>query len=174
MSDKRNAGARLGVAPGAVRLNDSNLIMVRHIARRVAPDEAEAMAQASKALHAALAGGDDALAQARRLQESVNKLLVQIEKHKFSAADLRGILEGLIDDGLAGHYSDYQGAEQAAMALQAIADFMARRGLAAAPALRPALERVMAAVANDEAYRPEQFATALRELRAGIEQAGRQ
>ena len=174
MSDKRNAGARLGVAPGAVRLNDANLIMVRHIARRVAPGEAEALAQASKALHAALAGGGDALAQARRLQQAVKKLLVEIERHQFSAADLRGILQGLIDDGLAGQYSDYQGAEQAAMALQAVGDFMARRGLAAAPALRPALERVMAAVANDEAYRPEQFSAALRELRAGIEHAGTQ
>ncbi len=174
MSDKRNAGARLGVAPGAVRLNDANLIMVRHIARRVAPGEAEALAQASKALHAALAGGGDVLLQARELREKIGTLVSGIEKHQFSAADLRGIFQGLIDDGLSGHYSDYQGAEQAAMALQAIADFMARRGLAAAPALRPALERVMAAVANDEAYRPEQFAAALRELRAGIEQAGRQ
>lgn len=171
MSDKRNAGARLGVAPGAVRLNDSNLIMVRHIARRVAPADAEALANASKALHAALAGGGDVLLHANELRERIGRLVARVEKHKFSADDLRGIFRGLIDDGLAGQYSDYQGAEQAAMALQALADFMARRGLAQAPALRPAMRRVMAAVAKDEAYRADEFAAALRELRTGIEQA---
>ena len=172
MSQPRNSGARLGVAPGAVRLNDANLLMVRHIARRVAPRDAEALAQSSRALHAALAGGTDALTHARGLRESIQKLVPAIEKHRFTAEDLRGMFQALIDDGLAGQYSDYQGAEQAAMALQALADFMARRQLAHASALRPALQRVMAAVANDEAYRPEQFTAALRELRTGIERTG--
>jgi hypothetical protein len=170
MSQPRNAGARLGVSPGAVRLNDSNLLMVRHIARRVAPGEAEALAQSSRALHAALAGGGDALVHAARMRELIVKIISRIEKHAFSAEDLRGMFQALIDDGLAGQYSDYQGAEQAAMALQALSDFMARRSLAQAPALRPALRKVMAAVANDEAYRPDEFAAALRELRAGIGQ----
>lgn len=171
MSQPRNSGARLGVAPGAVRLNDANLLMVRHIARRVAPRDAEALAQSSRALHAALAGGTDALTHARGLRETIERLVPAIEKHRFTAEDLRGMLQTLIDDGLAGQYSDYQGAEQAAMALQALADFMARRNLTQAPALRPALQRVMVAVSNDEAYRPEQFTAALRDLRAGIEQA---
>ena len=165
MSNARNSGARLRLAPGAVRLNDSHLIMMRHIARRVAPAEAEALAQASAALHAAIAGRDDALAQAKRLRQGIQALLPKIEAHHFSAQDLRGVFDGLIDDGLAGQYSDYQGAEQAAMALQAVADFMARRGFLAAASIRPAMDRVMAALASDEAYRPDEFARALRALR---------
>ena len=166
MSKARNAGARLGVQPGAVRLNDANLLMVRHIARRVAPRDAAAISDASRTLHAAIAGGNDALVQAGRLGKLIGGLTSKIEKHNFSAEDLRAIMESLIDDGLAGEYSDYQGAEQAAMALQAVADFMARRGVGAAAPLRPAMQRIMATVANDEAYRPEEFAEALRSLKA--------
>jgi hypothetical protein len=77
----------------------------------------------------------------------------------------------LIDDGLAGQYSDYQGAEQAAMALQALADFMSRRALLAPPAIRPAMDRMMATLANDESYRAPEFTLALRELRKRAEEA---
>jgi hypothetical protein len=146
--------------------------MVRHIARRVAPQDADALAAASRALHGALAGNaGDVIPKALTLGSAIRKLIPEIEQHRFSPEDLRAIFAGLIDDGLAGQYSDYQGAEQAAMALQAVADFMSRRGMAAAAPIRPAMERVMSAVANDEAYRPEQFAAALRELRQRIEQA---
>jgi hypothetical protein len=171
MSKQRNAGARLGVQPGAVRLNDANLLMVRHIARRIAPGDAEALARASRAVHATIAGGGDLPAQIKRLRGLIGKLIPMIEKHKFSAEDLNGMLASLIDDGLDGQYSAYQGAEQAAMGLQAVADFMSRRKLAAAAPLRPAMQRVMAAVKNDEAYRPDEFAAALRELRAGMDKA---
>jgi hypothetical protein len=171
MSKQRNAGARLGVQPGAVRLNDANLLMVRHIARRVAPQAAEALAQASRAVHATIAGGGDLPAQVKRVRGSIGTLIPMIEKHRFSADDLHAILAGLIDDGLAGQYSDYQGAEQAAMGLQAVADFLSRRKFAAAAPLRPAMQRVMAAVKDDEAYRPDEFTAALRELRIGLGQA---
>ena len=169
MSDKRNAGARTGVAPGAVRLNDSNLLMVRHIARRVNPAGAEALARDIAGLHAALAGGDDALARAQAVRSAIRELVPKIGAHRFSAEDLRGVLLALIDDGLAGSYTDYQGAEQAAMAVQALADLMARRGLLKSAEIKPALGRMMAAVDNDEKYAPQGFVQALRELRGGVE-----
>ncbi|HYR33709.1 MAG TPA: multiheme c-type cytochrome [Burkholderiales bacterium] len=169
MSQKRAAGTRLGLAPGAVRLNDSSLLMVRHIARRVTPARAEALARDIAQLHTAIAGGDDALAQARRVRQSLQELVQATNAYRFSAADLRAVLFALIDDGLAGEYSDYQGAEQATMALQALADLMSRRGLLRAEALKPAMSQLLAAVANDEDYHPTKYTQALRELRAGIE-----
>ena len=99
----------------------------------------------------------------------VNRAVQKIGAHPFSDADLRGVLLALIDDGLAGQYSDYQGAEQAAMAAQALADFMSRRGVVKSAAVKPALGRLMAAVENDEQYTPARFADALRELRMGVE-----
>ena len=166
MSQRREAGARLGVQPGAVRLNDANLLMVRHIARRVAPQDAAAIAEASKAVHRALANGENVSGRVGELRQRIEKIIPAIERHQFSPEDLRAIFQSLIADGLAGEYSDYQGAEQAAMGLQAVADFMSRRGVAAAAPLRPAMERLMAAVKDDEAYRPEEFAAALRGLKA--------
>ena len=117
-------------------------------------------------MHVAIANGESVSVRVGELRERIEKLILAVEKHSFSAEDLRAILESLVDDGLAGEYSDYQGAEQAAMALQAVADFMSRRGVGAAAPLRPAMQRIMAAVANDEAYRPEEFAEALRSLKA--------
>ena len=122
-------------------------------------------------MHAAIAGGGDLSSKVKTLRGLIGKLTPAIEKHDFTAQDLNGMLASLIDDGLAGEYSDYQGAEQAAMGLQAVADFMSRRKLAAAAALRPGMQRVMAAVKDDEAYRAEEFAAALQQLRAGIDQA---
>lgn len=168
MSDQRNAGARLGIAPGAVRLNDSNLIMLRQIVRRIDARAGESLALGIERLYAAIGGGDDALAQARRVRQAIQELVPKISAHRFSGEDLRGIVLGLIDDGLRGQYSDYQGAEQAAMALQAVADFMARRGMLTAAAVKPAMGGLMAAVANDEDYKVERFAHALRELRVAI------
>jgi hypothetical protein len=169
MSQKRASGTRLGVAPGAVRLNDSSLLMVRHIARRVTPARADALAREIAQLHAAIAGGDDALPQARRVRQSLQELVQVTNAYRFSAADLRAVLFALIDDGLAGEYSDYQGAEQATMALQAVADLMSRRGLLRAESVKPAMSRLLAAVADDEDYHPAKYTQALRELRAGIE-----
>jgi hypothetical protein len=170
MSDKRNAGARLGGAPGTVRLNDSHLLMLRQIARRVDARSADALMRDSESLYAALAGGNDAGAPARRVRQSIENLVPRISAHEFSPQDLSAVLMGLIDDGLAGQYSDYQGAEQAAMALQAVADLMARRGLLRAAAVQPALRELLAALANDERYTEEAFVRALRALRARIEE----
>lgn len=169
MSDKRNAGGRLGVGPGAVRLNDASLLMVRHIARRVnAEGEAQFVQQVTR-LHRAVAAGNDTVAQARAVQEMIARLVPKIGAHRFSAEDLRGIMVGLIDDGLAGQYSDYQGAEQAVMALQAVADFMARRGMLRPASVRPAMARLLAAVAHDEKYPTATFEQALRELKSSIQ-----
>jgi hypothetical protein len=169
MSDPRNAGGRLGVGPGVVRLNDASLLMVRHIARSVDAEDAARLARQVSRLHRAVATGHDALAEARAVQEMIARLVPRIGGHRFSEEDLRGILLGLIDDGLAGQYSDYQGAEQAVMALQAVADFMARRGMLRPASIGPAMTRLLGAVAHDEKYPTAAFGQALRELKSTIQ-----
>lgn len=169
MSESRNAGARLGVGPGVVRLNDANLLMLPHIVRRLDGAAADELARETVRLHAAIAGAGDPLAQAARLRAAIEKLLPPIEQHKFTAADLRAILFAVIDQGLAGQYSDYSGAEQAAMGIEALVDFMTRRGLLRASAVQRPMRELLAAAANDEAYAPERMARALRELRRVIE-----
>lgn len=169
MRDKRNAGARLGAGPGFVRLNDSSLLMLRQIARRVSADGDAQLTQQVQRFHEAVAGGNDALEQARTLQRTIAQLLPKIGAYRFATQDLHAILIGLIDDGLGGAYSDYQGAEQAVMGLQSVADFMRQRGLLKSPKIGPAMKRLLAAVAQDEKYSVATFQQALRDLRSSLE-----
>ncbi|HKA38572.1 MAG TPA: multiheme c-type cytochrome [Burkholderiales bacterium] len=173
MGDKRNTAARVEAGPGVVRLNDAALLMLRQVARRVDPGGAQGFAQQVTRLHQAVGGGDDALEQARVLQEMVAAMLPRIQAHRFTAADLRGMMLGLIDDGLAGQFADYQGAEQATMAMQGMIDFLRRQGELRSPAVRRAMTNLLATVARDEKYQPATFEQALRELRAEVEKGMR-
>jgi hypothetical protein len=172
MGDKRDSAARVAAGPGIVRLNDASLLMLRQVARRAdAKSEAQLTKQVAL-LHRAIASGDDALAQSRATQALVMDLVPKIRTHKFSETDLRAMMTGLIDDGLAGQYTDYQGAEQAAMALQSIADMMVRRGMLRAATVDAAMGDVLSAVAYDEKYRPAAFQLALRELGSRLDAGG--
>lgn len=170
MSDKRNTAARVGAGPGVVRLNDASFLMLRHIAKRVDPTGAPVLAQEVSALHHAVADGDDALKRAHELQEAIAKLIPKISAHHFSAEDLRGIMLGLIDEGLDGQYGDYQGAEQAVMAVQSVADYMGRSGMLHTAAVRSNLKQLLALTANNEKFRSADFIQALRALKSRLQQ----
>jgi len=168
MADKRNTAARLKAGPGWVRLNDASLLMLRHIARRVDAANAGTFERQVAQLHKSIAGGDDSIAQSRSTITAIDALLARIVKHRFTGDDLHAILTSLIDDGIAGQYADYQGAEQAAMATQSVADMLRRRGELKTGPLAGAMKKLMAAVAEDEKYRPADFQTALREVRTAL------
>ncbi len=168
MSDKRNTAARVGAGPGVVRLNDASLLMLRQIVRRVVPDEAGTFAQQVARLHKVVATGNDALAQARAVEQLIASIIPKISAHRFSGEDVKAIMIGLIDDGLAEQYTDYQGAEQAVMAVQSVAEFMGRHKLLRTQPLKPAMHRLLAVVAHDEKYQPAAFEQALRDLKSGV------
>ena len=172
MNDRRNTAARLGAGPGVVRLNDANLLMLRQIARRVGGDATDFAQQVGR-LHKAVAAGSDALTQSRVVTSAIESMLPKISTHRFGGEDVRAILLGLVDDGIDGQYADYQGAEQAVMALQSVAEFMVRQKLLGAPALQPVMWRLLDAVAEDEKYRPAVFQQALRDVRAVIDTGAR-
>lgn len=155
-----------GPGPGLARLNDSGMLMLRAIARQIDPALGARVTAQTVKLHRAAAGQGDPVLQAQAMKRVALDVATRVEQYTFSAASLRGIVLGLVDDGLAGNYSDYAGAEQAAMAIGSVMDFMHKRGLlvATAPA-NAALERLNAALANDEKYRPTLFQQRLRELR---------
>lgn len=168
MGDKRNTAARVGAGPGVVRLNDAGLLMLRQIVRRVAPQQAVAFNQQVTLLHEQVASGSNALAQAGKVESLIAGMLPRIAAHPFSPRDLRAILGGLIDDGLANQYTDYQGAEQAVMAIQSVADFMSRQRLLDAQSIKPSMRRLLAAVARDEQYQPAVFRQSLEALRVTV------
>jgi hypothetical protein len=169
MGERRNTAARVSAGPGVVRLNDAALLMLRQISRRVDPGRAQAFGQQVTRLHLSVARGDDTLVQARALQEMVAEMIPRIEAHRFTTGDLRGMMLGMIDDGLSGQYVDYQGAEQATMAMQSMVDFLRRQDMLRSPGVRRTMTKLLAAVARDEKYQPAAFEQTLRELRVEVE-----
>jgi hypothetical protein len=169
MSDRRWTPRTPGLGPGAVRLNDSNMLMVREIARVVDAPLGTRIAATMLKLQQAVSSGSDALGHAQALKSDMAALLPRLQAHTFTEADLRGILNGLITDGLNGQYHDYAGAEQATMAIGSVANFMFERGiLKSARNINGGLAALQKSVANDEHYSPAQFQTALRNFRGAV------
>lgn len=172
MSDQRWAprtafGA--GAGPGVARLNDSNMLMLRAIARQMDPALGAKVSQQVGRLQRASAGQGNALAEAAALRRLSRDVGARLGGHAFSDAELRGIALALVDDGLAGHYRDYAGAEQAAMAIGSVVNFMAKRGQLQSPTrVNAGLDRLYTSLADDEAYRPAVFQQRLREFRGLI------
>lgn len=162
---------RLGIGPGRIRLNDANLLMVKQIVRRAFPQDEKSYNDLVSALHRAVGGeGGDAIEAARKLRAGLEATVRKLATREFDSADLRGILAGLVEDGLAGQYSDYQGAEQATMAMASVMNFLARRGelRVGLGEANKALDRLHDAVKDDESYQPQRFRSALAELQKTV------
>ena len=158
MSDIRWS-PRNNTSPGRIRLNDSNLLMLRQIVRATLPaEDANAFAQRVTALHRAVAGdGGDPVEAARALRESLDSLTGALSRRSFGNDDLRSIAMGLVDDGRSGQYRDYAGAEQATMAIGSVLNFLAKRGAVDAREANRAMDALLESVRNDERYRAEIF-----------------
>ncbi len=161
---------RVGTRPGTIRFNDANLLMLRQIVRRTYPGDAPAFNELVLKLHKAVAGeGGDAMEAAGRLRKGLDAVVGKLRGRDFDDADLRAIVAGLVDDGLAGQYGDYSGAEQASMAIASVLNFLARRGaLADVRGANAALDRVFDAVKDDEKYKRERFQAALAGLKTFV------
>jgi len=160
-----------GVGPGMIRFNDANLLMLRLLARRLAPEEGQALTTQLQSLHAAMSEGrGDISAAARELKAVSDRLVQRFARHRFVADDMRALMTALVADGRGGQFNDYGGAEQATMALASLAQALRRIGGATEAQyneLKAAIEQCYAATAKDEAYDPAVFARALE----GVERA---
>lgn len=169
MSEQRwKPTTAFGASPGTglARLNDSGMLMMRAIAKQMDPKlGARVTAQGGK-LHRAVAGQGDAMAEAAAMKRLSLEVAARIENYSFSENALRGIAIGLIDDGMNGYYRDYAGAEQAAMAIGSVVNFMNKRGMIkSAKPVNASLQRLYASLSNDEKYRPAEFQQRLREFK---------
>jgi len=149
--------------------------MLRTIAARVAPDTAKELNDHLVALHRATTEKGDYWAGVQReataLKDIANKLVPVLSKHEFNQADAKALAQAVIAQSTTGEDLDYSAAQQQTMALGSI--FAAMRGLGFAnegqlKALDDALGSVYEAAANDQTYRPEKFAQALKEVEAKL------
>jgi hypothetical protein len=155
------------VAPGLVRLNDANMLMLRALAATIDPKLGERVREQVQKLNKAVAGEGDTRAEAAALRKLALESAPLFARTEFSPALVRKLMAALIDDGLEGHYSDFAAAEQASMALQSVGAFLGKQGaLANAAAFASSMKRLNALLANDEKYQPAQFAAQMKELRA--------
>ncbi len=166
MSNTRWQGREsTGLGPGVIRFNDSNILMLRLLARRIAPEDGASLSGRLRALHSAMSEGKgDVGAVAREIKTVADRLVQRFARHTFGPEDMRALLASLVADGRDGHFADYGGAEQATMALASVVQALRRAGgltEAQGNDLRVAIEQCYAATAKDEAYDPAVFARAL-------------
>lgn len=159
----------VGLPPGYPRFNDANLVMLRVIASRIDPGMAQRLTQKGIELHKASAEGMDRFqARAKELLALVQEFGRKAAAHGFGKEDMQAILRGLIAEAGVGELFDYAAAEQATMALGAVISAMRASGAideAQLEKFNAALERCYAATADDELYRPADFAAAIGSFR---------
>ena len=173
MGEKRWV-ARHGLPPGVIRLNDSSLLMVRALTLTVDPQHSAALDATISALYrSVLAGGAPTAGRtedlARAIAQSLDRLVVTLEKTNFDQAIQRRMLMSLIEESRAAEYSDYAGAEQAYMALLSLANGLARDGnLRVTEAMRASFQRMKELLSNEDRYQHSRFLTELASLRQAV------
>ncbi len=154
------------IAPGLIRLNDANALMLRLILRQLDADLYTRFTQAAQDLNKALAGNGKLTDKAQALRQQAHAANEKISASVFDGNTLRTMALMLIDDGLVGLYPDYSGAEQATMALGSLSSAMQQTGtLKNAAAYNKGLAQLRAVLHKDEAYNPAEFVAKLREFR---------
>ena len=107
----------------------------------------------------------------RSLEQLVARGLEALEAWQPAPASLRRIARSLIRDGLEGQYRDYAAAEQAAMALQALAQTLQSLGALTPEALRGIdlqLQEILEVTDDDERYQPSGLLPSLRRIEARL------
>ncbi len=97
-------------------------------------------------------------------------LIPVLEAHAFTDADMRGILSGLVNDGLNGPVPRLRrrGAGDDGHRQRRQLHVPARASLKSARNVNSGLDALQKTVANDERYSPAQFQAALRNFRGAV------
>ncbi|MEE9304448.1 MAG: multiheme c-type cytochrome [Thiotrichaceae bacterium] len=120
MKNKRWTG-HTGLSAGVIRLNDANLILLRHAVKVLHPNEDKSFSNSILALHRATTTNKQAVIVAtENLRKMTRRLVTEFANHRFTKMDKRKLLTSIIEEGKKGRHADYVVAEQSVMALDAI------------------------------------------------------
>jgi hypothetical protein len=154
----------MATQPGSVPLNDGHLRMAIVIARQMSTPAARDLVTLSQSLQEASGASRDRVIQVSgRLEETLRQVEAQAAARQWSNAERTALLSAILDLGSRREYRDYIGAEQAVMATELL-----MLDLDTAARNRPRLDALFKLVEDDEAYRPDQFVTAVDQLRAAL------
>ena len=156
------------LAPGSLRLNDSNLLMTYQLSRVAAPALTAPLRDAIRSLHqSAQKSQGDLDNAAAELNALLDKISSRLASHDFSTDDLYRLIDGFADDGQRGEYRDYVAAEQTLMAIGSILAaleeanaFDASRG----DVLFGALDTAFKSLDDEDRFSPAGFEDALKTL----------
>jgi hypothetical protein len=159
-----------GLGPGVVRLNDSNLLMFRHVLAPVDKSAAARILEQTRALHKATTQSREAtFAAARRLRATLDEMLPRVAAFAYGPENLDAILASIEADAKRGEYRDYASAEQVAMAAQSVVVAFENDGKIdadKAKVLRARLDGLYDTIKDEDSWSQQRFSTALAALRA--------
>jgi hypothetical protein len=154
----------VGTQPGNVPLNDGHVRMAIVIARQMSPPASRDLVALSQSLQEASATSRERVVQlSGRLAETLKQIQSQAAERQWSNAERTALLTAILDLGSRREYRDYISAEQAVMATELL-----MLDLDTAGRNRPRLDALFKLVEDDEAYRPDQFVTAIDQLRGAL------
>ncbi|HSH73240.1 MAG TPA: multiheme c-type cytochrome [Methylophilaceae bacterium] len=168
---------RLGVGPGRIRLNDSNLLMLRAIVRVVDSNRAVEFNKRIMQMHQAVSGDGDPsglspIESAQKVSSSLDAYVTIIKNQEFGLPQLKQVYLALIDEAIDGQFSDYAGAEQAYMAISNLSLSLAKMGgLKSAADVNRQLANMRKTLSNDEQYQPKILARQLADLKYTVSQS---
>jgi hypothetical protein len=154
-------GLAADLAPGSLRLDDSRLVMLSAVFAAVsAAADAELRTQTAR-LHRAASDGRQALGGASAvLSEWLSQAGRRVTGQPLTNAQKQAILENLVKGAHRGEYADYAAAEQAAMAIVLL---LAETGRD--QALKPEVDALFAALADDARYDSSRFVRLLEKVK---------
>ena len=176
MSEKKWT-PRLGVGPGRMRLNDSNLLMLRAIVRATDSANADAFSAQVTLLHQAISGnaeakGADPLQLATKLSATIDQQIAKLEKQKFDTGTQRALLAGLLDEARRNEFTDYAGAEQAYLSITSLVSSLVKQGALRAGdqvnRLNKHLGNLRKLLANEDKFKPDSYAAELQAMRGDL------
>lgn len=161
-SQRRDAAAAL--RPGAVRLNDSALLVSALLVQARDPAAGDQLWRSIEALHAASGKSRDALREnARALATRLAVQRKQLPGNPLSNPDARKVITAVLDAAAAGRFNDYMTAEQLAMG----ADILLRSRLPGEHRrLSRQVDAVFASLNDQHRFHAPTFVAAAQQLRA--------
>jgi hypothetical protein len=161
-----------GLAPGSVKLNDANAVMLQEAATRTAPAAAQSLGTQLATLERA--GNEDwsiIERDAKPLGNTASSLAQNLAHRDYSREEMRAIAASLIGLGLEEGGGRFAHAEQIAMGLGAIRSAMVSAGFlseAQARASNVALEQLNGAFPSEGTLRADGFVKALHDMQRSL------
>ncbi|HEU4531083.1 MAG TPA: multiheme c-type cytochrome [Steroidobacteraceae bacterium] len=146
-------GLASSLEPGALRLDDSRLVMLSAVFAAVDPKWNEELRARTATLHRAAGSSRAETATASlELSRLLERAGARLEQQPLSVEQKRAVLRALVAGARQGDYPDYVAAEQAAMAVVLL---LAESGRDRS--LKPEIDALFAALAQDDRYDAARF-----------------